>query len=223
MAAAIEHEIETRNLEHGYKLGTKTDLRDRFDVGIGTINEALRLLVSHGAVDLRPGAQGGVFVASPAPFVRLGRKMLELSKDSVSVADCLMVRNALDPLVISQATQHRSADDIEALRRIADEMSQDSLSSMDFLRINWRLHLRILEIVPSPVVRHMYGSLMDFVQQRVLHVNEDVADRAHSRVVHRDLVEAIASGDQKLAAKAVSAHQNLLEGGNFPGGQERYG
>jgi GntR family transcriptional repressor for pyruvate dehydrogenase complex len=42
-------------------------------VAPATLTEAVRLLQERGLVTVRPGPKGGIFVARPDPFARLGR------------------------------------------------------------------------------------------------------------------------------------------------------
>ena len=211
VADSIEARIAADGLPSGHHLGTKESLRREFDVAVATFNEAVRLLSARGAITIRPGVKGGVFVAFPTPLVRLGRKMLELSGESVSVADCLVVRDALDPLIVQEATRHRIAADVRELRKIARSMAGGGLSMVEYLKINWALHRRIVDITPNEVLRHTYLSLMDFVESRLQGVTADEPSDglADGPEVHHELVEAIASGDVDRAARAASRHTSL--------------
>ena len=66
LAREVEEEIAAGILSTGDRLGTKDDLRLRFNVAVATVNEAIKLLDARGLVEARPGPGGGVFVASPA-------------------------------------------------------------------------------------------------------------------------------------------------------------
>jgi len=208
----IESRIAAEDLPPGHRLGTKQTLRREYDVAVATFNEAVRLLSANGTVEVRPGVKGGLFVASQTPLVRLGRKMLELSGESVPVADCLVVRDALDPLVILEATRHRNASDVRQLRKIVRQMAAPELPMDEYLRINWSLHRRIVEITPNHILRHTYLSLLDFVEDRLRGVTatESGLVLADGPDIHHGVVEAIASGDMELAERAAHAHSALI-------------
>ncbi|MCC3332198.1 FadR/GntR family transcriptional regulator [Nocardia abscessus] len=214
IAHSLEARITAQMLPIGHRLGTRESLRSEFGVAPATLSEAVRLLSARGAVTVRPGANGGIFVAAPSLFVRLGRKMLELSGETVSVADSLAVRNCLDPLVIVEATRHRSARDLEELRELAEAMGAPELEWKEYLRLNWALHRRMVEITPNRVLRHTYLSLLDFVESRLQSVVADVPERGHEDGVrvHREIVEAIASEDVERAARAAASHSDLVAG-----------
>jgi len=211
VANGIESRITAQGLLPGHRLGTKDVLRREFDVAVATFNEAVRLLNARGTIEVRPGVKGGLFVASPTPLVRLGRKMLELSGESVSVADCLVVRDTLDPLVILEATRHRTAADVRELRKIVRQMSAPDVAMDQYLHVNWSLHRRMVEITPNQVLRHTYLSLLDFVQSRLQGVTatQPALVLADGPEVHSELVEAIASGDVGRAERAGHTHSLL--------------
>ncbi|TDB87550.1 FCD domain-containing protein [Actinomadura sp. 7K534] len=222
VAKRIEARIAEEALPAGHRLGTRDSLRREFDVAAATFNETVRLLAARGTVSVRPGVKGGIFVASPPPLVRLGRKMLELSGDSVSVSDCLVVRDALEPLLAQEAMRHRTGADIADLRRLAGELAAARGSADPFGRLaaNWALHRRIAEITPNKVLQHTYISLLEFVENRLRGVTPDEPDEdgpyagdggssPDGTAVHRELVEAIAGDDPRRLSAAVAAHAAL--------------
>lgn len=218
VAKRIEARIAEESLPTGHRLGTRDSMRREFDVAAGTFNEAVRLLAARGTVSVRPGVKGGIFVASPPPLVRLGRKMLELSGDSVSVSDCLVMRDALEPLLAREAMRHRTAADVADLRRLAEQMAaaRESQNTVGYLAANWALHRRIAGITPNAVLHHTYVSLLEFVENRLRGVTPDepaagdpVAGGTDGPSVHRELVEAIAGDDPERLTAAVAAHASL--------------
>ncbi|MFI0404755.1 FadR/GntR family transcriptional regulator [Actinomadura sp. 3N508] len=218
VAKRIEARIAEDVLPTGHHLGTRDSLRREFDVAAATLNEAVRLLTARGTVSVRPGVKGGIFVASPPPLVRLGRKMLELSGDSVSVSDCLVMRDALEPLLAREAMRHRTDADVADLRRLAGEMAaavtDDSRDGVGYLAANWALHRRIAEITPNWILRHTYVSLLEFVENRLRGVTRDepAALSPDGPAVHRELVEAIAGDDPGRLDAAIAAHAALTAG-----------
>lgn len=211
VADAIELRIGKDSLAEGDRLGTKESLRLEFGVAVATLNEAIRILADRGLVDVRPGVKGGIFVAARPVLVRLGRKMLELSGDSVSVADCLVMRNALEPLILREAARFVSPSSLAELRDVAKLMTRSKLTADEYLEINWRLHMQIADITPNQVLRHTYQSLLEFVQSRVRRVapNDNGVDVERGAHIHLELVEAIGAGDTARLDAARDAHAAL--------------
>src|ERR1700716_1097061 len=122
LARGIEDDIAAGKLGTGDRLGTKEDLRQRFNVAVATVNEAIKLLESRGLVQARSGPGGGVFVAGPSARMRQGPLMRGFSGANTPIAASPGVRAALEPLVCRQAARHHTVADIRALRRIVDTM-----------------------------------------------------------------------------------------------------
>src|SRR5438105_1230662 len=102
IARELEREITSGSLRPGDRLGTKDDLRTRFAVAVATINEAIRLLEMRRYVKARPGPGGGIFVAGSSTRTPLYDLILGFKQATISVADCIEVRSALEPLVFRE-------------------------------------------------------------------------------------------------------------------------
>ena len=70
LADQIEAAIVEGDIPPGSRLGTKEDLRRRYDVAYGTLNEALRILQQRGYVMSRTGPGGGLFASLPTASLR---------------------------------------------------------------------------------------------------------------------------------------------------------
>jgi GntR family transcriptional repressor for pyruvate dehydrogenase complex len=214
---AVEQLIRDRELRPGERLGTKEALRGEFKVAVATFNEALRMLESRRVVELRPGPGGGVFVAHPPALVRLGHKMLALDSEAASVASGLAVRNALEPLVASEALAHHTAGDVAELRELAARMA-GTADPADYLRANWALHRRLVRISPNGLLVEIYLGLLDLAEEHLRGVRQ--ADQgmsvADGVAVHTALVEALAAADRTALAAAVRDHARLTSAGAPP-------
>jgi DNA-binding FadR family transcriptional regulator len=199
--------------EPGTRLGTKDELRARCGVSVGTFNEALRLVQARGLVTVRAGRVGGLFASRQSPLVRLGNSVLAIDDDATSVADAIRIRDALEPLLVEDAVRHRSARDVEAMRRGLERMraAADAVDENAFLRANWALHARMAEVSPSMMLRSFYLSLLEMIESRTLSMQSvdeaplpqylDNRDRLHA-----DLVAAIEEQDPRRALDLIRVH-----------------
>ncbi|TRW44249.1 FadR/GntR family transcriptional regulator [Georgenia yuyongxinii] len=193
----------------GDRLGTKEELRHRFGVAAGTLNEAVRLLETRGLVDARPGPRGGIFVAQPSAHIRLSHLILGLGADAMSVADSLEIRSALEVPIAAQAARHITRAQVAELEKIVEEMGELRDRPAEYLRRNWDLHGAIAAASANQLLRTIYVSLLDTAREAVRDIAPDrdfVANFPQNLALHRELVAAVASGEVSRARRAAEAH-----------------
>jgi DNA-binding MarR family transcriptional regulator len=151
----------------------------------------------------------------PLSAVAIGQSMVSLSSDAVSVTDTILVRDALEPLVLTDAVRYATARDVGELRELVTTMVRRINSPVEFLRADWQLHRRIAEISPNQALQQVYSMLVSTLEQNVEEIvpSTDLPTHVQERLrLHAELVEAIAAGD----AEAVSdiARQRRLAPGD---------
>lgn len=208
LAREIEEEISTGVLNSGDRLGTKDDLRQRFSVAVATVNEAIKLLDTRGLVEARPGPGGGVFVAGPASRLRNGPMIMGFEWTEASMADYQEVRTALEPLIYQHAARRRTDSDIRALRTIVASMAAHLTEPAAYARFNTAFHRRIAKLSPNAPLRSLYVTLLDFFENDVAAGELPPAVHPDNVEVHRQLVDAIETGDEEEVARAVAVHDN---------------
>jgi len=212
LSRRLEQEIVDNGLPAGERLGTKEDIRNRFGYAVATVNEALRLLETRGLIEARPGPGGGMFVASPSSRVRLNHLVLGFKVDDAPFTDCLAVRNALEPLVCREASEHCKAADAKALRGIVARMQKQTGNPKAFLHLNWDLHRRMAKMGSNAPLKTLYLTLLDFVDDGLDQVTGDeFFDAEKNLQVHEELVEAVIDGDLKRLAKAIERHTPMAD------------
>jgi DNA-binding FadR family transcriptional regulator len=212
VASGLAEQILGKQVKAGDRLGTKDELRERYGVASGTLNEAIRLLQTRGLVDLKPGPRGGIFVAAPPAHIRLSHLILALGDEALSVADEFEVRNALEVPIAVNAAKSAGSRDISRLRRLVERMGKAGEDPAEYLRRNWELHEAIARLSPNELLRTIYVTLLDSARDAVRTVAPDEEFRASWRdnwQLHVDLVEAIASGDPARAVAAAEAHRPM--------------
>jgi GntR family transcriptional regulator, transcriptional repressor for pyruvate dehydrogenase complex len=217
LAGDIERDVVDRGLAAGERIATMDELRTRTGLGRATISEAARLLSERGTVDVRPGRNGGLFVAAPDPVVRLRHTLLAAGQDASAVANALAVRDALEELIDTDAARHRDDGDVEDLHAILERMRADATTRDAFLKCNWELHTRIAQITPNDIARDTYLGTMSYAVGLPSRADAETAtdERAYLETrfeVHADLVNAIAAADVDGTILAVGRHKALLAG-----------
>jgi GntR family transcriptional repressor for pyruvate dehydrogenase complex len=212
LADEIESEIVTGKIPSGERLGTKDDLRRRYDVAYGTLNETLRILQQRGYVTSRTGPGGGLFATIPTSSDRL-RHLLSGFPEGGTLKDCAEVRHALEEAVTVDATRSRSRGDLADLRRILKGMAASTNDPTAYLHQNWALHRRIAECCRNRVLANLYITLLDANEPGPGVAVPDRyrdADADENLVAHSELIEALASGSVERARRAVAEHEGFF-------------
>jgi DNA-binding FadR family transcriptional regulator len=215
LAEQVQDRIATDDLKAGDMIGTLDELKQQSGYARSTVAEAIRLLADRGVAEIRPGRGGGVYVAADrAPVVRIGRTLLTISDHPAAVTDAIAVRNALEPLIVMDATRHRDEADIRELNALLKQLSDAiPLGTAAFVEVNWQMHLRISDITPNVFARNLYRGMVQYTNDHASSAehSEPSDDRPWLEMryhVHRELIEAITSGDTLRANQAVSSHQH---------------
>lgn len=211
LALDIERTIAQQGLQQGDSLGTMDSWRDQTGFARSTVSEAVRLMIDRGAVEIRPGRGGGIFVAATNPVVRLRHTLLTVHGEPSTVADAIAIREALEPLVDADAARHRTKDDIADLKKSLKALTSAVGDTDAFMRANWQLHERIAQITSNLMLKAVYTSMTSVIAELSAHADSDAAttDEKYwsSRAeVHAELVQAIIDGDVDATAAAVARH-----------------
>jgi GntR family transcriptional repressor for pyruvate dehydrogenase complex len=209
VARDVEAEILGEGIPPGERLGTKEELRQRFGVAVATVNEAVRLLETRGLIEARPGPGGGVFVARSSVRVALKRDGLDGSWGTAGFADCLAVRNGLEPLVCREAARHHADEDIHALEKILAAMERHADEPRAYLELNWALHRRIAKLCRNAPLHSIYLTLIDFLEDGLSLGALQEFDGHADVEVHRQLVAAIDEGPGPRLEAAIERHERI--------------
>lgn len=219
LARILEADLVERGLESGARLGTKADLRERYGVATTTVNEAIRVLEHRGVVHSKPGPGGGVFVSERSGWLALSQLVLGFKHSRTAAAEVLAVRDALEPLIASDAARHHRKRDLVDLRRLLKAMGSQVDDPAGYLRTNWAFHRRIADMCENDFARGLYDGLLDFAESQLADVEAiGVFDGSTNLAVHQALLDAIASRDGDSVLTAVAEHNKAARSELFGSG-----
>ncbi|MFF3492206.1 FadR/GntR family transcriptional regulator [Streptomyces sp. NPDC002795] len=214
LATDLDARIRSLGLRAGDPVGTLDSLREETGYAYSTVSEAVRILRDRGALQIRPGRGGGLFVAERGPVVRLRHTLLDVQDEPETVADAIELRDHLEVLVDVGAARCRTDADVTDLRTLLEGMR--AAPDWDaFIRANWALHERIVAICPNRMAAAVYTGTLGHLNSSTSSRLDDDAEasqryRAERCGAHEDLVDAIAAGDEAAVRAAVARHNTPL-------------
>lgn len=203
---SVTEAILREGLQPGARLPPEREMQEQFEVGRGTLREALRVLEAEGLITVRPGARGGPIVAEPDP-ARLTRLLtLLLISWGATLRDVYVARIAIEPLMAREAAEGATAEQVEEMRRSVATLEGTIDSETSAIEENQRFHGLIGKASGNPVLVAFSMALVSIFDGYAMGTHFD--RRALRAVVefHTKIVDAIAAGRPKAAEKATLAH-----------------
>jgi GntR family transcriptional repressor for pyruvate dehydrogenase complex len=207
--------IMTGEVSRGERLPNEAVLARQFGVSRGTVREALRVLAAQNLIRTAKGAGGGSFVTLPtvdhiSEFLHANISLLSESQD-VELEELLEARELLEVFAARMAANRRSPTDIERMR---DTIVEDptKLGTEDRFVYNKEFHTAVLGacgntllcIAAQPIFSVLQTNLRRSTLGKTfpVRVNDD----------HREILDAIESGDAALAERRMHDHLEYLRG-----------
>ncbi len=207
----LQARISRGELKPGEQLPPERQLAESFQASRGSIREALRALELSGLIRSRQG--GGNFVAQSLPSaltVPLGNYLV---RQRQALIDLYEARQMLEPRLAFLAAERAARADVERIREALVRQERD-LEAED-LNVAYDsdrgFHLAIAEASHNQTFIRLHNYLSDLVSESRREVVDSHARREQAIVDHRQILEAIASGDGPAASAAMLQHLRSLE------------
>lgn len=127
--------IMNENIQIGERFPTEKELCATLGVGRGTVREAVKVLISQGLLEIKPGL--GTFIKSKTP-VPTNSLASWFASNEVELQDLTVVRSALEPLATKLAIEKCTNEQLKTLKHIqicavraAEECDASSLAQYD--------------------------------------------------------------------------------------------
>lgn len=224
VVAQIESMIVDGILKEGRKLPSERELAEDMGVSRPKIREALQQLESNGLVTVRHGE--GTFVSTLTGRAMSPALLSLYARHGEAFYDYLEYRREQEAFAAKLAAERATQSDKERLSDIIDQMQkaweEDDIDASQETDI--RLHTAIVDASQNTTLMHMMASVYDLTRQGVFY------NRRYLRTMdgtgetllqqHKDMVDAIISGDSDAADAAARAHMDFVEQ-SFRKGQEQ--
>jgi GntR family transcriptional repressor for pyruvate dehydrogenase complex len=190
----------------GERIPSITQLAKEFNVGAGSIREALRSLQSIGLVKIEHGS--GVFVLGTRPAT-------ELSSHFQNVGDGLILalaeaRRLLEPELASLAAERATDEELLEIENIVHQMEENSQHGKDFADLDVQFHRSIARAARNPILFQTMEGVSDLFleSRRAILIDPDALVRALR--YHILLAEALKLRNPPQARLLMQGHMNSM-------------
>ncbi len=211
----IAEQIRLGEVDAGDRLPSERDLAAAMQISRATLREAASVLVAAGVLVVRPGASGGMFVASDYVPIELLRSRSDLRLDEV--AGVLEARRLVEPRVAQLAALNARDEDYAHMQRTID--AQQALIARGavlehedrFLALDTQFHVRIARASGNSTIVSMMRMLF-----RRLEIARDLALHEPPTAswvvdVHERTLAAIRSCDHDRIEVVMDEHLAWME------------
>lgn len=197
IAERLKREIESGQRKPGDQLPGHRELATIFSVSVGSVREAISMLVSAGLIEARAGR--GTFVAIPDEAALKDAPVPIDPPHRKDIAQLIEAREVLELQIVTMAAERASAESIERLRAALAQMAASVSDAQAYCQADLEFHLALAEAAGNIyLVRAMKDVRAHLESDFELSV--DAAVRRFGSVgfsveQHGSLVEAIEAGN----------------------------
>ncbi|ABF12391.1 putative transcriptional regulator, GntR-family (HTH) (plasmid) [Cupriavidus metallidurans CH34] len=174
IADQIRAELAQGRLKVGSRLPAERALAVQFGVSRNTLREALRSLEHSGLVRLQKGASGGAFI-SEGSGLAISNSLMDLYHvGSITPDQLTQARIWLESVIVREACERATADDLAALERNIEEAARASEEG-DFPRraeLHFDFHRTLAKMSGNPIMVIMMNGLLAVLANFVNSIGE---------------------------------------------------
>lgn len=170
IATQIRAQLAEGKLRVGNRLPSERALSEQFGVSRNTLREALRSLEHAGLVRLQKGATGGAFITE-ASGEAIATGLLDMyHSGTISPAQLTEARIWIESIVVREACQRATAEDLERLREnVRQAEAANARGDLDErAEVNLEFHRILARMTGNPVVLILMESVLSVLRHFVL-------------------------------------------------------
>lgn len=206
IARQILRDIQVQGLGPGDRLPSEALMLERFDIGRGSLREALRILEVNGLVTIKTGPGGGPIVASSDASAFGQMWTLHLQSIGATYRELLDARVELESMLARRAADspdERSAGLVGAsLEREDQPITDDG----HYAAVTSGFHSAVCDAGNNPVLALAANSIQSIWSQRVTTVLFAAEERPLVHEQHDAIAHAILAGNGHLAESLMRDH-----------------
>ncbi|MEU6536597.1 FadR/GntR family transcriptional regulator [Streptomyces sp. NPDC047000] len=204
----IKKLIIDRRLPSGAPLPTEPELMEFLGAGRNSVREALKALQAMGIVEIRHGFGTYVGPLSFAPLIKglTFRTVAGHHRGEDSLLQLLELREALETGLVSRLAGRLPEADLAELDALVDRMEKETARGTGLATTDRAFHATLYRGLDNTLLSEILEAFWDAFHQ----VRRDLAAVSHDPRItcrqHREIVEAVRSGDALRAESAIREH-----------------
>jgi DNA-binding FadR family transcriptional regulator len=209
LASRLRGQILAGELTPGSRLPNENDLAVTHGVSRSTVREALRLLAAQSLIRTTKGARGGSFVTTPTAgrildSLHSSIELLTSTRD-VTLDELLEARELLEVPAAGLAARRRRKTDLDRLQATVPDQPLQLPAAEQFI-LNRDFHACVIDTCGNTLLSIAAQPVFRVLQTHLARSSLGASWHRSINVQHRDILEAIRSGNQAHASRLMGEH-----------------
>jgi DNA-binding FadR family transcriptional regulator len=192
----------------GHKLPPEREMAVQFQTSRVALREALRALEKEGLITIKRGAGGGAFVADFDNALNALADSLNtvVKLGSAKSANLTEVRSILEPEITRLATLRATDEDLKTIEAIVVAQERELKAGELSRKLDMDFHRCIAEAAHNSVLNIVVNAVNQSIRDSILRSKRTAQMRTRVVNYHRNILEAVRSGNADLARRIMSEH-----------------
>ncbi len=200
--------IADGKLRPGDQLPPERELSDTFQVSRASVREAIRTLESMGFLDTKQGE--GTYIASSVETL-LASLPSTLFQRRDFLLQAFEARKILEPAIAALAAERIAPEEVAQLERILREQARQITEGETGVEADTRFHSVLAEAAKNGVLLKLNEAIVDSLRETRERSLQTRGRPARSLAGHREILQAIQTGDPARAREAMRDHLEAIE------------
>lgn len=206
VAQRIMGDVVAGRLKPGNLLLPERTMLEKYQIGRGTLREALRLLEFQGVIALKPGPRGGPVLQDPDASHLASTLVLLMQLKDAPFRSIVEVRTAMEPMISRLAAERMDEASLAELGGTIATMRENLDDQVTFLEANKRFHDIIAWSSGNPLFGYIVDSLLGIMDGTVIGIDYPAPRRVAILKAHDEIFQALSAHDPDASEQRMREH-----------------
>ncbi|WDP91631.1 MAG: FadR family transcriptional regulator [Desulfobacter sp.] len=209
----IISQVRSGKLKPGEVLPSQRELAKMFNVGLGSVREAIKILDVMGHVNVVRGK--GTYISEQPPRDPEQEARLEKALKAMSVAELVKAREIVECGAAKLAAENAHKGNIKKLEQLGRDMDESFNDTEVFYRVDFQFHIAVAEASNNKAIIEMVKLLVDRSHRHINFMSDSLnialpftVERAVTTA--REVIARIKAGDAPGAEACMNRHINIV-------------
>ncbi len=213
IVAKVKDMVEQGRLKSGDQLPSERELSEVFKVSRSSVREAVRSLESQGLLESRQG--DGTYIARQPIEDLVDPLASVIFTEKDGQIELFEMRRLIEPQLASLAAERATPEEVDELEKILDAQEEKINSGSMGTDVDKKFHDKLAAATKNAILIRIMDTVMDSLTESREKSLQIEGRPEKSLVRHREILEAVKSGDKELAETLMREHLEDIETGLF--------